>query len=216
MVSVRFLTIFIILSAILFLSAGTFAYWEAVVYLAIVFIPMLLIFVYLLRTAPDLLERRMRLRERETAQKQLISLSYLYFLVIFLLPGFDRRFEWSDVPAAMVLVADALVLVSFGIVYLVFRENRYSSHVVEVEAKQTVISSGSYSVVRHPMYVGNILMYVFSPLALGSYWATVPALLIIPLIVARITNEEKVLVKELGGYQAYMEKIRYRLVPGIW
>lgn len=205
-----------VLFAILFLPPGTLAYWEAWVYLAILLIPMFLAFRYLLKNSPELLERRMRMREKETAQKRIIRLSYVYFLIAFVLPGFDRRWDWSQVPAIVVILADALVVLGYGTFLLVMRENRYASRIIEVEQAQQVISSGPYAVVRHPMYVGVSLMYIASPLALGSYWAVVPAALIIPILVARILNEEKVLGQELKGYQEYMQKVRFRLIPGLW
>lgn len=156
-VYVRLLVSILVLLAMFLLPAGTLAYWEAWVYLVILFIPMVLVLIYLIKNDPELLERRMRMRE-----------------------------------------------------------NRYASRVVEVEQEQQVISSGPYAIVRHPMYLGVLLMYIFSPLALGSYWAMIPALLIIPLLVFRIWNEESVLVRELKGYQAYLQKTRYRLIRGIW
>ena len=113
-------------------------------------------------------------------------------------------------------MADVLVLLGYCLVFLVFRENRYASRIIEVEKGQSVIASGPYAVIRHPMYLGTLLMYVFSPLALGSYWAVLPGLLIIPVLVARILNEEKVLLQDLQGYQEYVQKTRYRLIPGIW
>lgn len=204
------------LFVILFLPAGTFAYWEAWVYLAILLVPMFFGMFYLLKNEPELLERRMRLREKQAEQKTIIKLSYVYFLVAFLLPGFDQRFAWSDVPLAVVLVADVLVLLGYGVFYLVLRENRYASRIIEVEREQPVISSGPYAIVRHPMYLGVALMYLFSPLALGSYWALIPAVLIIPLLAARIRNEESVLERELTGYQEYKQKTMYRILPGIW
>lgn len=212
----RFLIALLVLCAMFFLPAGTLAYWEAWIYIAILFIPMLLVFIYLLNNAPDLLERRMRMREKEAEQKLIIKLSYLYFLFTFLLPGFDRRFGWSEVPVGLVIIADLLVLLGYGTFFLVLRENRYASRIVEVEQEQELISSGPYALVRHPMYLGVSLMYLASPLALGSYWALIPTLLIIPLIVARILNEERTLVKELKGYEEYKRKTKYRLVPGIW
>jgi protein-S-isoprenylcysteine O-methyltransferase Ste14 len=199
-----------------FLPAGTFAYWEAWVYLTVLLIPMVLVLIYLLRNDPELLERRMRMREKESEQKLIIKISYLYFFFVFLLPGFDKRLGWSNVPVAVVIVADVLVLVGYGMFFLALRENRYASRIIEVEKEQKVISSGPYAIVRHPMYVGVSLLYIFSPLALGSYWATIPSLLIIPLLVARIRNEESVLGRELKGYKEYMQKTKYRLIPGIW
>ena len=216
LVSTRLIVAIPVLFALFFLPAGTFAYWEAWVYLAILLIPMLLVLIYLLKNDPDLLERRMRIREREAEQKLIVKLSIFYFLLAFLLPGFDQRFGWSNVPVAAVIFADILVLLGYGLFFLVMRENSYASRIIEVEQEQKVIQSGPYAIVRHPMYSGISLMYVLSPLALGSYWAIIPALLIIPILVARIRNEETVLVRELKGYPEYMQKTRYRLIPGIW
>jgi len=216
MVFVRFLGAILVLSAVFFLPAGTFAYWEAWVYLAILFIPMLFVVIYLLKNDRGLLARRMKMREREAEQKLIIKLSYIPFLLAFLLPGFDKRFGWSNVPVGVVVLADILVLLGYGIVFLVFRENRYASRIIEVAQEQTVINSGPYAIVRHPMYLGSLLLYILSPLALGSYWAMIPAILIIPILVARIWNEESVLARDLNGYQEYMQKTRYRLIPGLW
>ena len=212
----RFLGAILALSALFFLPAGTLAYWEAWVYLAILFIPMLFVLIYLLKNDPGLLARRMKMREREAEQELIIKLAYIPFLLTFVLPGFDKRFGWSNAPVGVVILADILVLLGYGIVFLVFRENRYASRIIEVEPGQTVISSGPYALVRHPMYLGSLLLYILSPLALGSYWAMLPAILIVPIIVARIRNEERVLVRNLTGYQAYMQKTRYRLIPGVW
>ncbi len=119
-------------------------------------------------------------------------------------------------PVTVVLLADLVVLFGYIVILRVFRENRYASRIVEVEQGQRVISSGPYAVVRHPMYVGTALMYLASPVALGSWWALLPALLIVPILVMRILNEEKVLAEGLPGYSEYMQKTRYRLIPGIW
>jgi len=145
-----------------------------------------------------------------------IKLVFIPFLLAFILPGIDKRFVWSNVPVAMIVAADILVLMGYTVFFLVLRENQFASRVIEVEKGQKVIQSGPYRLVRHPMYLGASLMYVASPLALGSYWAIIPALFIIPIFIARIINEEKVLTKELDGYSDYMLKIRYRLIPGLW
>lgn len=212
----RLIVAFPVLIAMLFLSAGTFAYWEAWVYLAVLIIPMSFVLVYLLNRAPELLERRMRLKEKEPAQKIILIVAFFCFLFAFLLPGLDQRFAWSQVPAFAVIIADVIVLIGYGIVFLVFRENPYASRVIEVERGQKVISSGPYAVVRHPMYLGESLMFVFSPLALGSYWAMIPAVGIVLLLVARIKNEEYVMMRELKGYPEYMQKTEHRLIPGVW
>jgi protein-S-isoprenylcysteine O-methyltransferase Ste14 len=156
------------------------------------------------------------MREKEAEQRLIVKLSYIPFVLAFLLPGFDKRFGWSNVPVGVVVIADIFVLLGYGVVFLALRENRYASRIIEVEQGQTVISSGPYAVVRHPMYLGTLPLYTLSPLALGSYWAMIPAILIIPFIVARIRNEESVLGRELKGYKEYMQKTKYRLVPGIW
>jgi protein-S-isoprenylcysteine O-methyltransferase Ste14 len=216
MVCARFIPGIFVLSAMFFLSAGTFAYWEAWTYMAILFIPMFFVFIYLIKNEPDLLARRMKMKEKEGEQDLIIKLSYIPFLIAFLLPGFDKRFGWSDVPVVVVVISDILVLLGYGIFFLVLKENPYASRIVEVEPEQTVITSGPYAKVRHPMYSGVLLLYIFSPLALGSYWAIIPVMFIIPVIFARILNEEKVLARDLNGYKEYMQKTHYRLIPGIW
>lgn len=212
----RLIAGFGLLIAMLFLSAGTFAYWEAWVYLVVLIVPMSFVLIYLLKHSPELLERRMRLKEKEPAQKLIITIAFFCFFFAFLLPGFDQRFAWSQVPAVAVIVADILVLLGYGIVFLVFRENPYASRVIEVEPGQRVISSGPYVLIRHPMYLGESLMFICSPLALGSYWAMIPALGIVLLLVARIKNEERVMMRDLEGYAEYMQKTVYRLIPGVW
>jgi protein-S-isoprenylcysteine O-methyltransferase Ste14 len=205
-----------VLWAILFIPAGTLAYWEAWIYMAVLLIPMFFVLWYFLRNNPGFLERRMQMRERETAQRRIISLSLLWFVLAFMLPGFDRRWGWSDVPVTVVIAADLVVLLGYGLIVLVFRENQYASRTVQVEQGQQVIHSGPYALVRHPMYLGAIVMYLASPLALGSYWALIPALAIIPILVARIINEEKVLERDLPGYREYVQGTHYRLLPGVW
>jgi protein-S-isoprenylcysteine O-methyltransferase Ste14 len=216
MVLVRFGAGFLVLCAILFLPAGTLRYWQAWLWLAVLFTPMLGVLVYLLGNDPALLARRMRTREKEKEQSLLIKFSYLWFILTFLLPGFDYRLGWSHVPTAVVIAADALVFLGYYLFILVMKENTYASRVVEVEPGQKLISSGPYALVRHPMYLAVVVMYAFTPLALGSYWALIPDLLIIPVLFGRIRNEEKVLGRELSGYTEYMQQTRFRLFPGVW
>jgi protein-S-isoprenylcysteine O-methyltransferase Ste14 len=158
----------------------------------------------------------MRMHEKESAQQKIIALSYLYFLAAFILPGLDVRFGWSNVPAWVSIFADVFVFTGYMIFVWVLTVNSYLSRTVEVDAGQKVVSSGPYAVVRHPMYFGVTLMYLASPLALGSYWALIPAIFIIPLLAARILNEEQVLLRDLPGYAEYRQKIKYRLLPGVW
>jgi len=205
-----------VMALVIVFPSGSWGYWQGWMYLLTIFIPMLFILGYLLKHDPALLERRMRMRERETAQKRIIKLSYIYFLVAFILPGLDVRFGWSLVPSIVCIIADLFVFTGYLVFFRVLKANSYLSRVVEVASDQKVISSGPYALVRHPMYAGIIIMYVSSPLALGSYWSLLPAALIIPLLVARFLNEEQVLLRDLPGYGNYIQKVKYRLLPGVW
>lgn len=206
----------LIMILILFLPAGTLAYWQAWVYLGCLVIPMLIVLNFWLRKDPELLERRMRMREKEVAQKKIIRASYFIFPLFFLLPGFDYRFGWSSVPVWLVIIADCIVLIGYGLFVLTIRENRFASRIIEVQNGQRVITTGPYSLVRHPMYLGVMLIYFLTPLALGSYWALLISIWILPILAARIINEEKVLERDLPGYLEYQQKTRYRIIPGIW
>lgn len=205
-----------IIALIIILPAGKWDYWQGWLYLLILFIPMFFVLAYLLRNDPALLERRMRTREKETAQRRIIGLFILYFLLAFTLPGFDIRFGWSNMPPWVSLLANGLVLTGYLVFVWVLLTNSYLSRVVEVDAGQKVITTGPYAIVRHPMYAGISLLYIASPVALGSWWALIPALFIIPLLIARIRNEEQVLLHDLPGYEDYMRKVKYRLLPGVW
>lgn len=216
MALVRVTAAFFILLGILLLPAGTAAFWQVWVYVGILFGAMTLVFIYLLNKDPELLERRMRTREKEAEQRLIIKLGSLCYLLVFLIPGFDRRFGWSDVPVAAVVVADILVLLGYGLFVRVLRVNSYASRVVEVEKGQQVITTGPYAIVRHPMYVAIIVMFVSTPVALGSWWAMLPALLLIIVLIARIRNEEEVLSRELAGYSEYAQRTRFRLIPDVW
>ena len=206
----------LILGAILFIPAGTLRYWHAWIYMGVLLIPMLFAVRYLLRNSPELLKRRLQTRERERTQRRVIAASWGWFLASFILPGLDFRFGWSSIPVPVVLAGDLVVLLGYGLVIRVFAENRYAARTVQVDEDQQVIKTGPYAIVRHPMYVGVLLMYLASPVALGSYWALIPASFIIPMLVVRIRNEEQVLERDLGGYREYKGETRYRLVPGIW
>jgi protein-S-isoprenylcysteine O-methyltransferase Ste14 len=205
-----------ILALIFILPAGRWDYWQGWMYLLTLFIPMFFIFGYLLKNDPALLERRMRMREKEAAQRKIIAVSYLYFLVAFIMPGLDVRFGWSNVPPLVSIIADMFVFAGYMGFFWVLVTNSFLSRTVEVDANQKVVSSGPYAIVRHPMYAAVSVMYIASPLALGSYWAMIPAMLIIPLLIARIGNEEQVLLRDLHGYKEYTQRVCFRLIPGIW
>lgn len=202
--------------ALLFLPAGTFAYWEAWTYLAVVYAPLTLAAFWLLKNSPDVLARRMKLREREQIQVGIVSVAGVLMIAAFVLPGFDHRWGWSDVPVPLVVFADAIVLASYLLVFRVQQVNAYASRIVHVEQGQQVIDTGPYAIVRHPMYLGMLGFMVATPLALGSYRAVIPALGMLPALMARILAEEALLRRDLPGYLAYTERVRHRLLPGIW
>ena len=206
----------LVLGFLLFLPAGTFDYWEAWVYMAILLLPALVVILVGVRTDPALIERRMRLREKEPEQQRIVKYSSILFPLAFVIPGLDHRFGWSAVPTEVVIASDALVLLGYLLFVRVLKENSYASRIVEVEQSQRVISTGPYGLVRHPMYVAVLLIYTISPLALASFWGLAISLWFVPVMVARIRNEESVLAKDLPGYIEYMRRTPYRLIPGVW
>jgi protein-S-isoprenylcysteine O-methyltransferase Ste14 len=173
--------------------------------------------VYLRRHDPALLERRMQSREVEPEQRKMVVITNLLFLIGFLLPGFDFRFGWSQLPALVMIVADVIMLLGYVFITWVFRTNSYASRTIQVEQAQQVIDTGPYAYVRHPMYSGFLLMMVAAPLALGSLWATLVIAGPLPVLLGwRIRGEERVLREQLPGYVDYCERVRWRLVPGLW
>ncbi len=206
----------ILLGIFFFLPAGTLDYWQAWAYLAVLLVPFVFVASYFIITDPKFLERRLKTREKEAQQQVLIKFGWLIFLIGFLLPGFDHRFGWSSIPFEIVIAADVLVFLGYVLVFFVFKENSYAARTVEVEKGQKVITTGPYSIVRHPMYVGMLLMYLSTPIALGSYYSLLVFAFIVPMIIYRILNEEKVLLRGLPGYKEYCKKTRYRLIPFIW
>jgi len=216
MVAVRYALFFFALAVIFFLPAGTLDYWQAWVYMAILLLPMGIALLHYLEKGPELLELRMRTREKERKRRAIMLLFYPLFLAAFLLPGLDRRYGWSAVPAWLVGDADCIVLASYFLFIRVMHENRFLSRTVELVPGQKVIDTGPYAVVRHPMYAAAIPLVLFSPLALGSYWAILPAALLPLVIIARMFQEEKVLGRELPGYRKYARRVKHRLIPGVW
>ncbi|UCE07637.1 MAG: isoprenylcysteine carboxylmethyltransferase family protein, partial [bacterium] len=204
MVVLRFGMFIVIMGLMFFLPAGTFRYWEAWVYIAILVTPMIIFLFYLIKHDPELLERRMRTKEKQAEQKTIIKIGSLIFILIYLIPGFDQRYGWSSVPVGIIIIADIIVFCGYLLFARVLMENSYASRIVEVEQQQTVITTGPYKIVRHPLYSAVLLMYCFGPLALDSYWTMIGSVLLVFLLVARIKNEEKVLSNELEGYQDYL------------
>jgi protein-S-isoprenylcysteine O-methyltransferase Ste14 len=209
----------VVMAAILFNTAGTVNYWQAWVFLLILIILSLLITIYLIRNDPELLKRRMRggpTAEKRVSQRVIMIFTSIGFIGLLVVPGLDRRFSWSTVPLAVVIAGDALVALGYYFIFLVFRQNTYSSATIEMAVNQKVIDSGPYSLVRHPMYAGALLYLMGMPLALGSYWGLVPFVAMIPFLIWRIFDEEMMLTRELEGYDEYKQRVRYRLVPGVW
>ena len=216
LVAIRYVIAVACFFVVFFLPAGTFNYWQAWVYLALLMGPMLFVLIYLLKKHPDLLIRRMKFNEKEKQQKKIVTFAMVLIVLIFLVPGFDRRFGLSVMPPWISILGVILAVTGYVLIFFVFRENRFAGRTVEVEEEQPVISSGPYALVRHPMYLGSLMIYLFSPLALGSYWALIPALFTIPVFVTRLLDEEKVLLRDLKGYTDYQHKVRWHLIPGVW
>jgi protein-S-isoprenylcysteine O-methyltransferase Ste14 len=201
---------------LLFLPAGSFRFWQAWAYLAIVFLPGLLFFAYFYKRDPQLLERRTQLKETLPEQRRIVAAVYVTWLLVFLLPGFDHRFGWSRMPLWLVILSEVLVLSGYLITIWVVTKNRFAGRTIQVELGQQLVSDGPYRVVRHPMYSAICIIWLFTPLALGSYFALPAFALLIPLIVLRLLNEERVLHQQLPGYTEYCSQTRFRLVPFVW
>ena len=205
--------------ALLFAAAWTLDYWQAWVYGAIFVGMSSAIGIYFLQRDPKVIARRIKAgpaAESEPTQKIIMSIVLIGFAALIVVPGFDRRWHWSSVPAWLSLVSDALVVLGLLGTALVVRQNSYAASTITVEENQPVVSTGLYGVVRHPMYAAALLLVVFTPLALGSSWSLLIVPLLIPALAWRLLDEERYLKVHLPGYAAYCEKVRWRLVPGIW
>ena len=205
-----------LIGAMLFLPAWTLHYPNAWLFLALLFVPMLIMGAVMLCKAPALLEKRLNSKEKQRTQQGVIALSGLIFPLGFILSALDFRFGWSHVPLWAVIAASVLFLLGYAMYAEVMRENAYLSRTVEVQEGQQVISTGLYGVVRHPMYLATLLMFLPLPLILGSLWGLLPFALYPILIVIRILGEERLLSAELAGYTDYMQRVRYRLLPFLW
>jgi len=209
----------IVVALLLFVPAGTVRYWQAWVYLAIFIGASGLTTLYLLRTDRALLERRMRggpTAEKRPAQKLIMVFTSMGFIALLVVPALDHRFGWSAVPLPVVVAGDALVAIGFYFISRVYRENTFTAATIQIAENQTVISSGPYAIVRHPMYASGLLYFFGTPLALGSYWGFVPLAATLPFLIWRLLDEERFLAKNLRGYAEYQRRVRHRLVPFVW
>ena len=212
----KFLAGLVMLALLIFLPAGTLAFTQGWIFMAVLFLPMLMIGIVLALKSPELLRKRLNSKEQENTQKGVVISSLLMFLVGFITAGLSFRFGWLRLPMWVSVTAAVVFLIGYAMYAEVLRENEYLSRTVEVQEEQKVIDTGLYGVIRHPMYTATILMFCFAPLVLGSVISFVIFLAYPVIIVTRIGNEEKVLENGLKGYADYKKKVKYRLLPFIW
>ena len=206
----------VLVGLLIFLPAGTLCFFNAWLLVAVLFVPMLIAGVVMAVCSPQLLKKRLNTKEQESEQKSVVAMSGIMFIAAFVVAGLNYRYVWTVMPSWAVWSAVALFLLSYAMYAEVMRENAYLSRTIEVQEGQTVIETGLYGIVRHPMYSATILLFLSMPLVLGSLPSFVIMLVYIPLIVKRIKNEEKVLLAGLDGYEAYCGKVKYRLLPFVW
>lgn len=206
----------LLVGTLIFLPAGTLAFAKGWLLMGLLFIPMLIAGFVMLFKAPKLLAKRLDAKEKQGDQKLVVAMSGLMFVAGFVVAGLDYRFSWSRMPMAVTVASAVLFLFAYGLYAEVLRENAYLSRTVKVEEGQTVISTGLYGIVRHPMYAATILLFLMMPLVLGSWYALLIFLIYPAVIVVRLQGEERLLSKELPGYAQYREKVKYRLIPFIW
>ena len=213
---VKFFCGLILMGLIIFLPAGSFAYWQGWLLIGLLFVPMFVAGIILMFKNPELLRKRLNAKEEEKEQKIVVLLSGIMFLAAFIVAGLNFRFSWMVMPSWVIYVFAAVFIGAYILYAEVLRENEYLSRTIEVQEGQKVIDTGLYGVVRHPMYMSTLLLFLAMPLVLGSVISFAIMLAYIPIIVMRIRNEEKVLAKGLPGYEEYMKKVKYRIIPFIW
>ncbi len=209
----------LVMGLLLFVPAGTVHYWQAWVYLSIFMGASALTTLYLIRRDPALLQRRMSagpMAEKQPAQRVIMLCTSIGFVALLVVSGFDRRFAWSDMPLVWAIAGDMLLAIGFYLIFLVYRENTFTSATIEIAQNHQVISTGPYAIVRHPMYASASLYLLGTPLALGSYWALIPIAAMIPCLIWRLFDEERFLATNLSGYIEYQNRVRHRLVPFVW
>lgn len=205
-----------LVGVLVFLPAGSFGYINGWLFIALLFVPMLFLGIILFIKAPDLLKKRLGAKEKENTQKGVVALSGLLFIGGFVVAGLDYRFDWSNVPTWVVIVASVVLLVAYALYAEVMRENAYLSRTIEVQENQKVIDTGLYGIVRHPMYAVTVWLFLAIPVVLGSWWSLLCFVPYVAVIVVRILNEEKVLEQGLKGYAEYKKRVKYRILPFVW
>jgi protein-S-isoprenylcysteine O-methyltransferase Ste14 len=206
-------------AGLIFGGAGTFDYWQGWLFFAVFAICSIATGLYFAVHDPELLERRMRVgptAEKETPQKIIMTLALIGFVALIVVPALDHRFGWSQVSASVAILGNVLVVLGLAICFRVMQVNSFSASTIQVFEGHQVVSTGPYALVRHPMYAGAIIMLLGTPLALGSWWGLLPALLFLPVLAWRLIDEERYLATRLPGYADYMRQVRYRLVPQVW
>jgi protein-S-isoprenylcysteine O-methyltransferase Ste14 len=206
----------LLVGLLIFLPAGTLCYPYGWLLIGLLFGPMLIAGFVMLAKTPEFLKKRLDAKEKQSAQKGVIAFSGLMFIVGFAVAGLDFRFGWSEMPTWVIITASVLFLVAYALYAEVMRENAYLSRTIKVEEGQTVVDTGMYGVVRHPMYAVTILLFVMIPLVLGSWYALIAFAFYPAIIIVRLQDEEKLLTRELPGYYEYKQKVKYRLIPFIW
>ncbi|MBQ4177556.1 MAG: isoprenylcysteine carboxylmethyltransferase family protein [Lachnospiraceae bacterium] len=212
----KYLTGLAVFLLVLFVPAGTIRYRQAWLLTALLFVPMLVIGIFLLKKNPVLLRKRLNDKETEPQQRQVVLFSMGIFLASFILAGLHIRFRWKLLPSGVTLAASAVFLAGYALYAEVIRENAYLSRVVEVQKNQKVVDTGLYGIVRHPMYASTVILFLMMPLVLGSIASFIAALMYLPIINRRICNEEEVLEQGLEGYSEYKKKVKYKVIPFIW
>ena len=212
----KFLAGLLLVGLLLFLPAGTFSFWQAWLFIGILFGPMFIAGIVLMIRQPELLRKRLDAKEKQGEQKWVVALSGLMFIAVFVVAGLSRRFGWYMLPDGVVYVATIIFLAAYALYAEVMRENVWLSRTIEVQENQQVVSTGLYGIVRHPMYAATLLLFLSMPLVLASPWSFAIMLLYIPIIALRIRNEEQVLERELKGYAEYKQRVRYKVIPFIW
>lgn len=201
---------------LIFLPAGTLSYTYGWLLIVLLFGPMLIAGFVMLAKSPDFLKKRLDAKEKQGTQKGVVAFSGLMFIAGFVVAGLDFRFGWSRMPTWVVITASVLFLAAYGLYAEVMRENAYLSRTVKVEEGQTVVDTGLYGIVRHPMYMATILLFLMIPLVLGSWYGLIAFAFYPAIIIVRLKDEENLLTRELPGYAAYKQKVKYRIIPFIW